>query len=396
MLTKQQALRRFRLSVSLFFFIQGLVFAAWTNRIADVKKALALSDAQLGNVLFSIPIGQVCAMGISAWLVNRYGSRRMLTLSSFFYPLFLIPLGFAERPYALSAGLFLFGMGANLFNLSSNTQGVSVESLHGKSIMASFHGLWSLGAFTSGAVSMAFIAMSVPPGWHFVFIFVCASLLAVFMRRLLLRSDLKPRKDPDGQQAQRLPFYKLYRRLDVTVVLLGVMAFCSMICEGCMYDWSGVYFMQVVEAPKEFVQLGYVVCKFTMTAGRFVTDYFTPRFGPAKVIRVCGLLFTCGMMLSVLFPTVLWATVGFFLVGFGISSTVPVCYSMAGNSKTMSSGMALAAVSSIAYMGFLIGPPAIGHVAHAISLHYTFAVIGGVGILISVRASLLMSKLRAK
>lgn len=110
MMTRQQALRRFRVAVSLFFFIQGLVFAAWANRIADIKRALSLTDAQLGNVLFSIPIGQVCAMGLSAWLVNRYGSRRMIMLAGFFYPCCLLPWLFREPLRSLYSS-FLFWHG---------------------------------------------------------------------------------------------------------------------------------------------------------------------------------------------------------------------------------------------------------------------------------------------
>lgn len=397
MMTRHQALRHFRVAVSLFFFVQGLVFAAWTNRIADIKRTLSLSDAQLGNVLFSIPIGQVCAMGLSAWLVNRYGSRRMITLAGFFYPFCLLPMGFSENAYALSASLFFFGMGANLFNISSNTQAVGVEHHYGRSIMASFHGLWSMGAFASGAVSMMFIALGVPPRWHFAVIFVLACLLTLLTHGQLLRADLRSR--PTGEEAKptaRLPFYKVYKRVNGMIVLLGLMCFCAMLCEGCMYDWSGVYFMQVVEAPRELVQLGYVVCMCTMTLGRFITDRFVTRYGPSRVIRVCGLLITTGLLLSVLLPTVFWATLGFLLVGFGISSTVPICYSLAGNTRGMNSGTAVAAVTSISYLGFLIGPPMIGHVAHAISLHYTFALIACVGLLISLGASSLSARPRAK
>lgn len=396
MMTRPQALRRFRVAVGLFFFIQGLVFAAWTNRIADIKLALSLSDAQLGNVLFSIPAGQVCAMGLSAWLVNRFGSRRMITLAGFFYPCCLLPMGFSESPYALSVALFFFGMAANLFNISANTQAVGVEHHYGKSIMASFHGLWSMGAFASGALSMGFIALGVPPRWHFTAVFVMASLLTLLMHGQLLRSDLRSRVVKTEEPAGRLPFYKMYKRVDGTIVLLGLMCFCAMLCEGCMYDWSGVYFMQVVKAPQELVQLGYVVCMCTMTLGRFITDRFVMAYGPSRVVRVCGLLIACGLLLSVVVPTVFWATLGFLLVGFGISSTVPICYSLAGNTRTMNSGTAVAAVTSISYLGFLIGPPMIGHVAHAISLHYTFALVACVGLLISLGASLLSVHSHAK
>lgn len=396
MMTRQQALRHFRVAVSLFFFIQGLVFAAWANRIADIKRALSLTDAQLGNVLFSIPIGQVCAMGLSAWLVNRYGSRRMIMLAGFFYPCCLLPMGFSESPYALSIALFFFGMAANLFNIAANTQAIGVEHHYGKSIMASFHGLWSMGAFSSGAISMLFIAMGMPARWHFTIIFACACLLTFLVHGQLLRSDLRSLPSEKGTSAKRVPFYKVYKRVDGMIVLLGLICFCAMLCEGCMYDWSGVYFMQVVEAPQELVQLGYVVCMCTMTLGRFITDRFVMRYGPSRIIRVCGLLIATGLLLAVALPTVFWATLGFLLVGFGISSTVPICYSLAGNTRTMNSGTAVAAVTSISYLGFLIGPPMIGHVAHAISLHYTFALIACVGLLISLGASLLSARSHAK
>lgn len=384
MLTKKQALRRFRISVSLFFFLQGIVFATWANRIPDIKKALHLNDAELGNVLFAIPVGQVAAMVLSAWLVTRYGSRKMLILASVLYPLFLIPLSIADNPYMLMGGLFFFGMSANLFNTASNTQGVNVENLYGKTIMGSFHGLWSLGGFLGGLIGMGFVGMDIPPFPHFIFIFVSSVLLMSFIRRHLVKCDRKARNTAIHKNGTRTSWVK---RFDPYVLALGAMAFAAMVCEGCMYDWSGVYFMQVVSAPEKLIQLGYVVCMCTMTAGRFLADWFVTRFGAKKVICASGLLIFSGMMLAVAVPSLPSATAGFFLVGFGISSTVPICYSMAGRSEKMDSGLAVATVSSIGYLGFLIGPPVIGHISHAISLHYTFAVIACFGLLVSIGAA---------
>ena len=173
---------------------------------------------------------------------------------------------------------------------------------------------------------------------------------------------------------------------DWMVVILGIMAFTAMICEGCMYDWSGVYFQQVVEAPANLVQTGYVTCLCTMTVGRFISDSFVTRCGASKVIAVSGLLIFSGLGIAVAFPHLLTALIGFFLVGFGISSTVPICYSTAGRTTRMNSGIAVAIVSSIGYLGFLIGPPMIGYLAHSISLHYTFGVIGLLGLVLGVMA----------
>lgn len=387
MLTKKQALRRFRLAVSLFFFIQGVVFATWTNRIADLKTALHLSDAALGNVLFAIPVGQMLAMYVSAWLINRFCSRRMLTLASVLYPFCLLPPGLADTPYGLAAGLLFFGISGNLFNIAANTQGVNVEHLYARSIMASFHGLWSLGGFLGGVLSMGFIALEVKPWLHFLVMGTVAFLLSGFIRRQLVRNDWHPRKaasTPSTTGQKPLP---LSQRIDKYVILLGGMAFCAMVCEGCMYDWSGVYFQQVVHAPGKLVQLGFVICLCTMTVGRFIADHLVSRFGARRVIRGSGLLITFGLAVAVLLPNLWTASIGFFLIGFGISSTVPVCYSMAGRSQQMNPSTALATVSSVSYLGLLLGPPVIGHLSQAITLHWTFAVIALFGLLIAAGAS---------
>lgn len=390
MLTRQQALFRFRLAVSLFFFIQGVVFATWTNRIPDLKTALHLSDASLGNVLFAIPVGQMTAMYLSAWLINRFGSRRMLMLAAALYPLCLLLPGLADTPYTLAAGLFCFGISGNLFNIAANTQGINVEHLYHRSIMASFHGLWSLGGFLGGVLSMGFIALEVSPWLHFLLMAIASFLLAHSIRGQLVRHDFRPPQPPPGDKAQgagRQGFWHRLQGIDGYVLLLGGMAFCAMVCEGCMYDWSGLYFKQVVQAPGKLVQLGFVICLCTMTIGRFIADRFVRRFGARSVIRCSGLLISVGMLTAVLLPDLLCASIGFFLVGFGISSTVPVCYSMAGRSPKMNPSTALATVSSVSYLGLLLGPPVIGHVSQAISLHWTFAVIALFGLLISAGAS---------
>ena len=75
----------YRLSVSTFYFLQGLVFASWASRIPDIKSALGLNDADLGSVLFAVPVGQMSAMALSGYLVGRCGSRKIL-MASFILP----------------------------------------------------------------------------------------------------------------------------------------------------------------------------------------------------------------------------------------------------------------------------------------------------------------------
>lgn len=370
---------RYRIAVSSFFFIQGIVFASWASRIPDIKKALNLSDAMLGGVLLSIPVGQMCAMALSGWLVARYGSRKMLTLAAILYPAFLVNLGFSRDIWRLIIGLFLFGMAGNLSNISVNTQGVDVERLyHKRSIMASFHGLWSLAGFLGGLISTLMVGYNIKPGLHFVIIFALTTLILLYMRRATVPRDFSAADRPssDGKENK-----KVFTMPDKYIIMLGFIAFACMACEGTMYDWSGVYFQSVVDAPKNLIRLGYTAYMCTMALGRFTADGFVNRFGAVPVIKASGLIMFSGLIISVLFPSIGAATFGFLLVGFGTSSVVPLCYSMAGRSKVMKASVALATVSTIGFLGFLMGPPVIGFIAQAWGLKFSFALVALVGLM---------------
>ncbi|WP_236704893.1 MFS transporter [Hymenobacter sp. AT01-02] len=153
-----------------------------------------------------------------------------------------------------------------------------------------------------------------------------------------------------------------------------------------MFDWSGVYFRKVIQADQDFVGVGFSAFMSTMAAGRFVADWFTERFGRKRTLVYSGLLEATGLLLAVLLPTLVPATVGFMLVGIGVSSVVPLVYGAAGRSKTMSPGVALAAVSTVGFAGFLLGPPVIGLVAGATSLRVSFALIALMGLAVAALA----------
>lgn len=147
-----------------------------------------------------------------------------------------------------------------------------------------------------------------------------------------------------------------------------------------MFDWSGIYFQKVVGADKDWIGAGYTAFMCTMAAGRFLADGVVERIGFKKTIVLSGVLITAGLALAVLLPSLYTAIAGFFIVGFGVSSVVPLVYSEAGRSGRMSPGMALAAVSSIGFIGFLIGPPLIGVIAGLFGLRISFGLIAFIGL----------------
>lgn len=361
--------RAYRLAVGTLFFLQGLCFATWASRIPSITQTLHLSDAVLGVVLFALPIGSMAALPFAGWLVTRWGSKRIATNSLLLYSLLLLAIGLSHSIVLLVASLVLFGMVGNTANIAINTQAVGVEARYGRNIMASFHGLWSLAGFTAAGIGTFMIGRSILPINHFLLVtgIILAGMAAAF--QYLLPAEEKP--------TEKQP---LFVRPDATLLRLGFIAFCCMICEGAMFDWSGIYFQKVVGADKDWIGAGYTAFMLTMAAGRFFADGIVARIGFKKTIVLSGVLITGGLALAVLLPSLPMAIAGFFITGFGVSSVVPLVYSEAGRSGRMSPGMALAAVSSIGFIGFLIGPPLIGVVAGLFGLQISFGIVALIGL----------------
>jgi len=366
-----------RVAVATWFFLQGLIFASWASRIPFVQQRMGITDGQLGLVLLAIPLGQLPSLPLAGWLIAKHGSRRVLLLGVVLYSLGLLGLGAAPTVGLLVPCLVLFGFASNLMNIAVNTQAVGVEGLYqGRHIMASFHGVWSAAGFVGAAIGTTMIGWRVVPLPHFAVIVGVATVLALLSQGKILTHDAQT----DANQP-------VFVRPDGPLLGLGMIAFCAMICEGAMFDWSGVYFKKVVQAQGAWVGAGYTAFMSTMALGRFGADWLTGRLGPRRVIQLSGVLTAVGLLIAVGVPTLVMALVGFVLVGFGVSSVVPLVYSAAGKSRVMSPGMALAAVSTIGFLGFLIGPPLIGLVAGATSLRVSYSLIALMGLCVTWAAT---------
>ncbi len=369
-------LRRKRLAVAAYYFVPGVVFASWASRIPDVKHILHLSNGQLGSVLFAIPIGQLLMMAFSGVLVNKFGSKKMLVLSEIVYAAVLVGIGASSSVFHLILALIGFGMMANLMNIATNTQACLVEKMYGRNIMSSFHGLWSLGGFAGGIIGALFANTVLSIEVHFSAILAMSLIIVAVGFRHLVNDATAQAEEED------VPKFS-FRTIDPVLFLLGLMGFAGMFCEGTVYDWSSVYFSSVVKPDEAFIRAGYVAGMGAMTLGRFLADGFVTKYGPSRVLKTCGGLIVTGLWLAAVLPYLVTATLGFLLVGFGISSSVPICYSIAGKLGTIKASIAITIVSSISFFGFLVGPPVIGWISEATNLRIALSIAACLGLMIA-------------
>ena len=381
--SEQLSKRRIRIAVALVYFSMGLCFSSWASRIPDIKTELKLSDGLFGSILFALPVGQFLMMPFSGKLVTKYGSHITILIAIPAYSILLCNLGLVTAGWQLAIGLFIFGLAGNLSNISINTQGVAAERIYQRPIMASFHGGWSLAGFTGALIGLLMINLKVPVFWHFVIVLIVVWIVLWINYPFLVRS--KPATTTNE------PKRKFFNKPDSILFQLGIIGFCSMASEGAMFDWSGIYFKDVVKAPESLVVLGYTSFMIMMATGRFVADYLISKIGRKKLLQICGVMISTGLFTSVLFPYLVTGTLAFMMVGLGVSSIVPTVYSAAGRHSRIPAGIALATVSSVSFLGFLMGPPLIGHISEAFGLRYSFAIIGVFGLGIT----LLVSRVRA-
>jgi len=373
---KKSYLNRVRLATSLFFFGMGFCFATWASRIPDIKSALHLSEAALGTLLFVMPIGQLFAMPFSGKIVTRYGSRAITILGLILYAACLPLIGLATEKWQLGFGLFLFGLFGNFCNIAVNTQGVYTQQLFDKPIIGSFHGSWSLAGFCGALTGLLMLALELSVFQHFGIAFVLVLIIIATNQKFMIKAKAK--------QETENTTYSFWKNPDKNLLLLGVICFCGMASEGIMFDWSGVYFKEIIKAPGALVVLGYTTFMISMASGRFLSDFLVARYGARKVLIISGLVISTGLYTAVLLPYIIPCTIAFMLVGFGVSNVVPIIFNVAGNNENVPTGIALTIVTSISFLGFLMGPPLIGYIAELTSLKHSFAIIGIFGVLVSL------------
>ena len=357
--------RRARGAVTAIFFLNGLLFGAWAARIPAIRDRLALSDGELGLALAFLPIGAIIAMPLAGALAARAGSRRATRAAFALACATIGVVAFAPSLAAFAALAFALGVGMGSLDVSMNVHGVTVERRYGRPILSSFHAAFSLGGLAGAGLGALVAGAGVDVRVHLaVAAALCGTVGLVWSRRFLPASA-------DAAAAQDPVFVRPPRRLWA----LGALAFACLLIEGGAADWSGVYIKDELGTGPGVAALGFTAFSVTMTLGRIFGDRLVTRFGSARLVRTGGLVAAVGFGGALVLSTPPAALVGFACLGAGMSSVIPIVFRTAGQAPGIASGVALSAVSSVGYLGFVAGPPAIGGIAELIGLPAALGVL---------------------
>ncbi len=371
-----------RTAALVYFFISGFGYSTWASRIPAVQHQLHINEAQLGAALLAAPVGVLVTVPFSSNLLNKYSSKSIIIFGAVFYNIVLALLSFVTQLWQLWVLLFCFGSSRNILNLSMNAQGVEVQQLYENSIITTFHAMWSTAGFAGAAVGYFFVLSGLPLSTHFITVSILLLVLSIifYQNIFYIRREAPPQRK------------KIFVWPHKSLLVFALIAFASMACENVMYDWSAIFFQKAIITTKETATAAFVLYMVCMTTGRLLGDKFVRKIGMVKILRYSGALILAGLLLASLLPYIITASIGFVLIGFGISCIIPLVFNLAGNTKGMSSGTAIASVSVISYFGFLAIPPAVGFVAQAVGMRWSFCMMSVFGLAIILLASIIKSE----
>jgi MFS family permease len=364
--------RKIRWRTAAFFFLSGIVSASWSSRIPEIQDKFHLSNGQWGVVLFAIPVGMVTGLPISSYIIEKFTAAKVMIATGIVFSLLLSSLAASPNVLLLVAALYCFGLSRSLFTMSINTNAIEVQLLYPKPIVASFHGVWSLACFCAAAIGTFMIAHDIKPVYHFIIISLVVAV-SIFL--------YKTKRSNKKITAERKPFFI---KPDQYLLILGLICFCVMLCEGSVFDWAVNYYEQVIKVNKSLVTIGYTFFIVAMTTGRLVGDKISGWLGFKRVLLVNGTLMAAGFAITVMFPYLWAAAFGFLLIGLGDSIMVPIVYTLAGESTKMKPAYAIASVTMIGYVGFLSGPLLVGGISGAFGMRYAFCLLAILAFCISL------------
>ncbi|MWB97245.1 MFS transporter [Agromyces seonyuensis] len=383
-----RAERRARVAVSALFFTNGAIYANVIPRFPEIKAALGMSDVFYGVSVAAVPLGALLSGLAAATLIRRFGSARLAAVGSVLLAFAMLAVGLSPAPWAFLAALFVVGLLDSVTDVAQNAHGLRVQRRYGRSILNSFHAIWSLGAVAGGLMATAAIALALPLGIHLAITAVLFSTTALVALRFCL-----PGPDETGAEevqeagsavadAAETAKAGIPPRLVAVMLGLALIAIAGTIVEDVGNSWATLYLGDSLGAPAALAATGYLSLIGFQFLGRIVGDRMVDRFGQRAVARAGGVLVALGMGLALAFPSIPSTLVGFAAAGFGVATLVPATMAAADRLPGLRPGTGLTVVTWLMRLGFLVSPIVIGAVSEATELRGSLLIVPLAGILV--------------
>lgn len=383
--------RRARIAVSTLFFVNGFTYTNAVPWLPVIKNSLGLTNAELGLAIAAMPFGAILTGMLAGPLIHWFGSGRTAVGTSLISLGALPFIALAQNWWMLAGALFVLGSADAWTDSAQNSHGLRVQRRYRRSIINTFHAVWSLAAVAGGLLGATMAGAGVPILWHLGGVTVLLVAVNLTVSRMLLPGPENSERD-DGVNGHDGSRSRIPAKGFALLLMLGVLLMMAGGIEDSAASWGAVYMTGELGAPLFLAAMPFVACQAMMTVGRLLGDRVTDRFGAATVGHACGLLAAGGLAFALLLPHPATTIIGFGVMGLGVSTLFPLTLAAAGNVPGVRTGDGVTVVGWLGRAGFLAFPPLVGFLADAVTLGSALWAIAGAG----VAAFLLASALRPR
>jgi MFS family permease len=362
-------------AATVVFFVTGATYAAWATRIPAVQDRLDLSPGELAVAIVGLEAGAIAGLPAGAALVSRLGSPASLRAGFAVYPASLVAVAAAPSLPALMVALAVMAAGNSVVDVAMNAQGVELERRLERPVLSRLHAGHPLGLVAGGAAGTAAAASGAGVTVHFAAAALAGLLVGLAATRRLVR-----------EPAPAAP--RTFARPTGPLLWLGAVAFCATLVEGAASNWSAVHLRSEREAGAGTAAAAFAVFALALAVGRSAGDRLVARFGRLRVVQAGGLVSAAGLACAALAPPLLAAFAGWALLGLGLACVMPAVIGAAPGVAGVPAPAAIAAVTTIAYLGSFTGPPLVGALAEAANLSAALVVLVAGSLLMAAVAPL--------
>lgn len=371
-LSSRNALKRRTWALFMFFFLPGLLMASWATRTPAIRDILSVSTAEMGAVLFGLSIGSMSGILCSAWLVKRFGTRKVIctTMTCAVGGMVILSVAlWCASPLIFALGLAVFGASFGAAEVAINVEGAAVERELNKTVLPMMHGFYSFGTLAGAGVGMALTALSVPPNIHIILAAAVAIAPIFIAIRAIPDGTGKNASEDAHLQEKGLPFYR-----DIQLLLIGVVVLAMAFAEGSANDWLPLLMVDGHGFSPTSGSLIYAGFTLGMTVGRFTGGWFIDRYSRVTVVRASALMGALGIGLIIFVDSDWVAGVSVILWGLGASLGFPLTISAASDTGP-DAPTRVSVVATTGYLAFLVGPPLLGYLGEHYGLRSAMMVV---------------------
>lgn len=354
------------------FLALGLAISAWAVLVPYAKARLGVNEAILGLLLLLVGTGAIVSMPFAGWLTSRYGCRKTLVVSTTIFMLSLVGLAFVSSRWAFGLSLFLFGASSGVVDVGMNIQAILVEKERKRSMMSGLHGMYSVGGFFGALIISALLNLGLSPLASIVCLTGMLIVVLIFMARYLF---------PYGHESKNRQSFSLPKG---SILMLGVLCFIMYMGDGVVLDWGALFMTTTKSISPDTAGLSFAIFSVAISIGRLFGDRLVEWLGIRKVMTGSGIVAALGFIIVMEAPSAPIAFAGFVVVGLGAANLIPLLFTIASRQKKMPVPQAISSVTTLGYLGLLVGPAMMGFIAHATSLYVVFGIVAALMIFVSV------------